>query len=167
MRPISEDAFYIYLNLGSKRTIGAVAEKMSCDKATVYRHAKAEGWDDKIDAMEREANEVSRLKLFKEVQEMNERHISMYQMLQTRALKALKEMPIRTAMDAARALDIAIRGERLARGEPTKIEEYSVEERVRLQYKRWVGEAELEEAEQLEKEATALTAEVVNAEDRI
>ncbi len=50
---------------------------------------------------------------------MNERHLKTLRLIQRKALEALASMPLGTAMEAVRALDISIAKERLVRGEPS------------------------------------------------
>jgi len=49
----------------------------------------------------------------------------------------LKSMPLSAAMDAVKALDLAIKQERLVRGEPTD-RTASVEEVIKREYDRWL-----------------------------
>ncbi len=59
-------------------------------------------------------------------------------MIQAKALQALHNMPVTSAMDAIRALDLSIKHERLILGEPSERTEVSVEEVVRREYERWM-----------------------------
>lgn len=62
----------------------------------------------------------------------------MYQLIQSKALEALKTVTLKTALDAVRALDISIKGERYVRGEPEKVTTIQIEERIRIECERWV-----------------------------
>ena len=59
----------------------------------------------------------------------------MLKLVQGRALEALKTMPLGAAMDAVRSLDLAIRQERLVRGEPSDRNSLTVEETTRREIK--------------------------------
>ena len=58
--------------------------------------------------------------------------------IQARALEALRHMPLESAMEAVRALDIGIRQERLIRGEPSDRTAIQVEDVIRREYSRWI-----------------------------
>jgi hypothetical protein len=50
-------------------------------------------------------------------------------------------MPLQTAMEAVRALDVGIRQERLIRGEPSDRTAIQVEDVIRREYSRWMAAA--------------------------
>ena len=53
-------------------------------------------------------------------------------------------MPLDTAMEAVRALDISIKQERVIRGEPADRTAVSVEDAIRTEYQRWLVSDEAE-----------------------
>ena len=55
-------------------------------------------------------------------------------------------MPLDTAMNAVRALDISVKHERLIRGEPTDRAAVSVEDVVKREYDRWLTNEDDEQA---------------------
>jgi hypothetical protein len=70
------------------------------------------------------------------------------QVIQGKALETLKNSPIDSAMDAVRALDLAIRHERLIRGEPSERTAVTTESVLKGQFERWMtDESELPETE--------------------
>jgi hypothetical protein len=69
---------------------------------------------------------------------MSERHLKMTQYVQARALEVIKAVPLNTAMNAVRALDMSMRQERLIRGEPTEVSHTSIEERIKVEYQEWL-----------------------------
>ncbi|MHC4946472.1 MAG: hypothetical protein ACYTG7_25965 [Planctomycetota bacterium] len=72
------------------------------------------------------------------LEQMSERHIKVCKLIQGKALEALKSMPLSTAMEAVRALDLAIKQERLIRGEPTDRSAVNIEDVIRREYDRWL-----------------------------
>ena len=59
-------------------------------------------------------------KYLESLEGMNLRHLKSLKIIQGKALEALRTMPLSTAMEAVRALDMAIRQERLIRGFTTE-----------------------------------------------
>ena len=57
--------------------------------------------------------------------------------LQGKAIDALRSMPIKTAMDAVRALDLGLRHERTACGEPADQAAQDLDQRIRREYERY------------------------------
>lgn len=135
---IARDAFHFYAALGPGRSYQAVADHYRCSKRSVTKRALAEGWQDKLQFMEKEAGDQTRRKLMVDFEEVNNRHMKMYQAVQAKALEALKNVTLKNALDAVRALDIGIKGERLLRGEPEKVTTVNIEERIKLEYQHWI-----------------------------
>ncbi len=70
---------------------------------------------------------------------MNERHLKAVRVVQGKALEALREIPLDKAISTVRALESAIRQERL--GEPGDRTALDIEERIRSElvilFRRW------------------------------
>jgi hypothetical protein len=58
--------------------------------------------------------------------------------IQGKALEALKEFSLESAMEAVRALDLSIKHERIIKGEPSERTAVSVESIIRKEYERWM-----------------------------
>lgn len=71
------------------------------------------------------------------LEQMSERHLKVCKLIQRKALEALRSMPLTTAMEAVKALNLTIKQERLVRGEPTD-RTASVEEVIKREYERWL-----------------------------
>ena len=136
-RRLPEDAFEFYFSLGVERSYSGVAKHYGVAKATVARHAKAGGWQDRVQQLERRARERFDKKAVDEMDAMRERHLAAARMLQAKALEALKVLPAEKAVRAAAALNIAWKHELLILGEPTE-RQASVEEVIRRQHARWI-----------------------------
>ena len=79
------------------------------------------------------------------VDDMNDRHLKMFKAIQGKSIEALRSMPITTAMQAVRAIDMAVRNERLIREQPTERSQVSVEQILRDEWNKWMlkpGEVE-------------------------
>lgn len=135
---LPNDAFDFYVSLGERRSYAAVAERFVVDKKTVVRRAKKEDWQNRLDAITQQARKTTDQKIVESIEQMNERHLATLRVIQGKALNTLRAMPLEDAMDAVRALEIAIRGERLVRGEPTDRSAIDVEDMIRREHVRWM-----------------------------
>ncbi len=135
---IPPDALEYYLVLGPDRSYQKVADHYGVSKRAVTKLAARERWQDKVIELERKAREGAEKKALESLEGMNLRHMKSLKVVQGRALEALRLMPLSTAMEAVRALDMAIRQERLIRGEPSDRTAISVEEVIRREYERWI-----------------------------
>jgi hypothetical protein len=137
-RKIPPDAFGYYWSLGPERSYQAVADKYGTSKRAVTKVAAKENWSQRSMEIEKKAHEKTDEKLAESLDEMNGRHIKVCKLIQRKALETLKSMPLTTAIEAVRALDLAIKQERLVRGEPTDRSAVSVEDVIRREYDRWL-----------------------------
>ena len=133
------DTFDYYFSLGQNRSYRAVAEHFGVSKTAVVNRAKKEGWQKRIETLEAKAREATERKTVESLEAMNTRHLKVYRVIQGKGLETLRSVPIEEAMDAVRAIDVAIKGERLARGEPSERTALSVEETIRREYERWMA----------------------------
>ncbi len=135
---IPHDAFQLYFGLGPERSYQQVADEYGVSKRAVTKVATRERWQERTAALEREARERSEKKTLETLEGMNDRHLKSLRVVQGKALEALRSTSLSTAMEAVRALDLAIRQERVIRGEPTDRTALSVEDVVRREYARWM-----------------------------
>ena len=135
---IPPDALQFYLSLGPGRSYEAVAQKYGVTKRGVVKHAQKENWQARILEIERKARHSSEQKAVESMEMMNDRHLKSLRVVQGKALETLKAMPLNTAMEAVRALDLGIRQERVVRGGPGDRTATTVEERIRSEYENWL-----------------------------
>ncbi len=135
---IPPDAFEYYLGLGPGRSYGAVAEKYGVTKRAVTKLAAREKWQERILEIERKARRASDDKAAETLEQMNDRHLKSLRVIQGKSLEALKAMPLNTAMEGARCLDLAIKQERVIRGEPSDRSALTVEEKIRSEFENWL-----------------------------
>lgn len=136
-RKLPPEAFDYYLSLGLARSYQAVAEKYGVSKVAVTNLATKEQWQERIARIEAKAREQGEKKAIETREEMNERFLRVWQVVERRALEGLRNFTFDSAIDAARALDLATKNARLIRGEPTERTE-SVEQIIRREYERWL-----------------------------
>ena len=130
-RKIPADAFEVYVSMGTSRSYAAIAERFHVNKRSVTALAAREDWQGRLATMERKAKEAVDQKAAETLEAMKARHLAVYQALQRKALEALRVKSIDSAMDAVRALDVALEGERLIRGEPTERTAVEIEAKIR------------------------------------
>ncbi len=135
---IPPDALQYYLGVGPDRSYQKVADHYGVSKRAVTKLAARERWQDKVIELERKAREGAEKKALESLEGMNLRHLKSLKVIQGKALETLRSMPLSTAMEAVRALDMAIRQERLIRGEPSDRTAISVEDVIRREYERWM-----------------------------
>lgn len=137
-RKLPPEAFSHYVGLGPERSYQAVADNYGASKQAVVKVAKRERWQDRLGEIERKAQQGVDKRAVDSLELMNDRHLKTLQVIQARALEALKTMPLASAMEAVRALDMCITKERLVRGEPSDRTAVSVEDTIRREYDRWM-----------------------------
>jgi hypothetical protein len=135
---IPPDAFHFYLGLGPERSYQSVANRYAVSKRAVTKLATRDRWQDRVVELEAKARAGAEQKALESLEAMNLRHLRSLKVVQGKALEALRSMPLSTAMEAVRSLDMAIRQERLIRGEPSDRTAISVEDVIKREYQRWM-----------------------------
>lgn len=147
---LPKDAFEFYVGLGPDRSYQAVADHFAVTKRAVTNRARKEQWQQRVAEIEAKARQGTEQRLVETLEDMNTRHIKSLRIVQARALEALRSMPLQTAMEAVRALDVGIRQERLIRGEPSDRTAIQVEDLIRRQHARWIADAGDDQEEALD-----------------
>ena len=111
-RKIPTDAFQVYLGLGTGRSYQAVANRFGVAKRSVTKLASREKWQQRLEEIEAKARQEAEQKAANSLANLTDRHLRTVRILGAKALQALKEMPIRSAGEAAKMLDISLRQER-------------------------------------------------------
>lgn len=132
------EAFEFYVGPGPDRSYQRIADEFGVSKRAITKLAGRERWQERVLELERQARESAEKRALESLEGMNLRHLKSLKIVQGKALEALRTMPLSTAMEAVRALDMAIRQERLIRGEPSDRTAISVAEVIRREYERWM-----------------------------
>ena len=138
MAKLPSDAFDYYLGLGPSRSYTAVGTRYACTKRAVTKAAVRDGWQARLAKIESTARERSDSKAVETIEAMNTRHLKILQIIQGKALDALRTFSLQDAMAAVRALDLSVKQERVIRGEPGERSAVSMEQLVRAEYERWM-----------------------------
>lgn len=137
-RKLTQDAFTYYVGLGPDRSYSAVAKFFQVDKRTVVARAKLERWQEQLATLEKNAQAGAQKKLVTTLEEMNERHLKVLRAVLGKALETLRALPLKTAADAVRAIDVCVKHERVILGEPSERTAVNMEDLVRREYERWL-----------------------------
>jgi hypothetical protein len=138
---IPPEAFDFYVSLGHTRTYQQVADKYDVSRRAIQKVADRDNWGERLDAIEREAQERAERALVDSVAEARARHLKMLKGISGRAVKAIAEHPLETGMEGVRAAEIAIKLERIIIGEPTERTEHMIAETTRQEIDRFLSPA--------------------------
>lgn len=90
---------------------------------TIGEWRRSGQWDIERDIIQQETERRVSAAVAETISEMNSRHLKEFQLMQSKAVQALRGLEPTKASEAAAMLDAGIRGERLVRGEPTEVRE--------------------------------------------
>jgi hypothetical protein len=116
------EAFCIYRDMGADRSLSKVSQQLGKHKVLLQRWSsrwqwvlRVEAWDDHLDQGARRENE-------KRVKAMAERHANQAMLFQQKLVERLRTINPEdlSPADLARWFDVAVKVERLSRGEPTE-----------------------------------------------
>lgn len=150
-RRIPEDAFTYYMSLGTDRSYAKVATKYGVTKRAVSKRAQADDWAGRAEKIQSESRARQDAGIVDAFDEMNQRHLKVLKVIQGKALEALRTLPLERATDAVKALELVMKQERIARGEPDEGND-SVEQVIRREYERWLVRGDEVVAEEVDAE---------------
>jgi hypothetical protein len=119
-KQIHLDAFNYWYML-PKRSNGPVAKKFGVTETSVRKWRHKLNWDARALKRDKALKEKEDKQAVESIADMNARHVKEYKMLQGKALERLTRARIEKDRDAITALDTGIKGERMAKGEPTEV----------------------------------------------
>jgi hypothetical protein len=117
-RHIPADAFEIYYAMGPARSYAELARHYGVTKRAILKRATAERWQERIAEREAKVRSAVEHRVEESVAELRARHAKILKAITGKAVEALKKLPLTSAMDAVRALDLVLKQERLLHGEP-------------------------------------------------
>ena len=136
-RKIPPEAFDYYASLGLDRSYQLVAERYGVSKRAVTDCASRENWTERLAKIERAVGERMDRRLEETLEQRRERHLTIIRAMQSRVVAALQKHPLKSAMEAMRAAEMAIKLERLVIGESNDRTEV-VEQIVKREYEQWM-----------------------------
>src|SRR5688572_23782967 len=102
MAKLPLESLEYYVSLGAERSYRAVAEKYGVTKRAVVDHARSENWVQRLESIEKEARQRSEHRLVETIEEQRTRHLKTLRALHGRAIEALREHRLGSAMEAAK-----------------------------------------------------------------
>ena len=135
---LPQEAFEYYFALGPDRGYQAVADRFGVSKKTVTDRAMRESWQEKLRERERAARSIVEKRSVETLADVNERHLKMIRAIQRKAIEGLAKLGLDSAIDCVRALDLAVKQERLILGEPTERNATDLEAIIRREGERWL-----------------------------
>jgi hypothetical protein len=134
---IPDEAFTFYMGLGPDRSYQKVAERFGVSKRAVSKRAQADDWASRAEKIQAESRARQDAGIVDAFDEMNQRHLKVLKVIQGKALEALRTLPLERATDAVKALELVMKQERIARGDPDEGNE-TVEQLIKREYERWL-----------------------------
>ena len=134
---IPDEAFTFYMVLGPDRSYQKVAERFGVSKRAVSKRAQADDWASRAEKIQAESRARQDAGIVDAFDEMNQRHLKVLKVIQGKALEALRTLPLERATDAVKALELVMKQERIARGDPDEGNE-TVEQLIKREYERWL-----------------------------
>ena len=116
MPRMPSDSFERFVALGDGRSYARLAEALGVSKRSVTARATKEGWQARLQRIDAAAAEKFDEKAANETSVVNDRHLRCVRAMQHKALAALQNLSLNSGMDAIRALDLAIKAERVILG---------------------------------------------------
>ena len=132
------DSFDYYYGQGPGRSYQSVADHYGVTKRAVTKRAMKERWQPRIAEMESRVRENVNKKAEETLEEMTARHMKQLKAIQFKAIETLRAMPLSTAMEAVRSLNLCMKQERDLREDPADQGENSIEAIIRREYQRWL-----------------------------
>jgi len=124
--PLAAQAFKVYYELGDKRTLRAVAEKLNISTTTVKRYSNMFNWADRVKELDRAQVEATHKALVRNTIESKMQTMEINQKLKDDFARMVNEgkVRIRTIKDyiSVDRHDLLVRGEPTERTESTNIE---------------------------------------------
>ncbi len=139
------EAFEFYVSLGPDRSYEKVAGHYDVSKRAVTNAAGRDNWVGRLAKIEAEARQATDKKLGESIEEMNERHLKVVKAVLGKGLETLKSLSLANAMDAVRAIDMALKQERVIRGEPSERTAMTIAETTRDEIQRLLTVEEVDE----------------------
>ncbi len=116
------EAFGIYRDMGPTRSLQRVKEKLSKSYTIIARWSSRWGWVERTAAWDEELDRRGRESQIEERKEMAKRHINEAMVFQQKVLERMRQLNPNelSPNDMARWFEIAVKVERLSRGEATE-----------------------------------------------
>jgi uncharacterized DUF497 family protein len=140
MAKLEGEAFDYYVSLGINRSQKAVAKHYGVSLRTVARRAVKENWSTRAAVIDAKAQIIGDEKRAETIGEMNSRHITVLRAIQSRALRAVQDYPLKSGLHGMRMAELTIRLERLIRADPNAEDMVEHAEEVARHVREYLGD---------------------------
>lgn len=115
----SWEAFVVYRDFGTKRSLKKVAEELKKSETIIGRWSGKHNWVERVAAWDEEQDRLIRIELTKDIGAMRKRHADLANSMLIKAALALKNIPTEEikASDISRMVETASKLERLSKGD--------------------------------------------------
>lgn len=115
----SWEAFVVYRDFGTKRSLKKVAEELKKSETIIGRWSGKHNWVERVAAWDEEQDRLIRIELTKDIGAMRKRHADLASAMLIKAAKALAKIPEDEikASDISRMVETASKLERLSKGD--------------------------------------------------
>lgn len=113
---IPPEAFDHYVSLGTGRSYAAVATRYGVSLRGITKRAIRESWQARLAQVEADARRKQDERAVEDLGAVNDRHLKTARAVLARGLEALRTLPLTNAAAAVRAIESAVRMERLVLG---------------------------------------------------
>ena len=113
------EAFSIYREMGTQRSLSKVAEKLQKSETLMGRWSSNYKWGERAAKWDDEQDRIARQAQIEEIKKMRKRHADLANAMLIKAAKALQRIPEDEikAVDVSRMVETASKLERLSRGD--------------------------------------------------
>lgn len=140
------EAFDYYFAMGRERSYQRVADHFGVSKRAVTKRAGKENWQSRVLELERKVRDRGEQRAVETLDAINARHLRTLKVITGKALSTLQSKDLSRAMEAVRAIEMAIRLERAICDGPDAAQADRTEDLLRERFERWVcGDDEGEE----------------------
>jgi hypothetical protein len=113
-----EQAFAHWIAQGEKRSQYLTAKSFGVSRRCIGKIAYKNAWYARLADIDRVAREKSDRRLAETLADTRQRHLKMLRVVAAKGLQILQERNLSSAMDGVRAIEMAIKLERMILGEP-------------------------------------------------
>lgn len=124
--PKQWEAFVLYRDMGSERSIQKVADALGKTKPNLGLWSRNNHWVDRSNAWDAEVDRLNRLQQVKDIKKMREKHTAIASAMLVKAAQALNQIPVDDikASDVSKMVAVASELERISRGDVGEVIEH-------------------------------------------
>lgn len=126
-----EEAFAHWIAQGDNRSMYATAQEFGVSRRAIGKCARRGNWMKRLGDIERDAREKLDRRSAETLADTRQRHLKMLRVVAAKGIQALQKYDLNDAMQAIRAIEMAIKLERMILGEPSETGAVTIESATR------------------------------------